>query len=1193
MTHSPLPSNRAAKKEDQRGSHDPIHDPETTRQAVRDIDPNVLQRQASNPKSSVWVGASAGSGKTKVLTDRVLRILLPKSKDEPGSPVHKILCLTFTKAAASEMALRISSILAEWAALPQKSSRDDAGKTLDQELKKLLGREPADYEIEAASKLFAHVIDRPGGGLQIMTIHAFCQSLLGRFPLESQLGPGFEVMEDSDSKKLLQIARAHVLREAGHTSNIQDALGRLAAQLNDTQLDQLLTATTSEREQFQRFLGRYPSRKDLEKTLYNQYGINTKNTPDDIITKAVLLDDFQKNALRIALKHLQESSSTTDQKRGIAIQNWLDQNDAQRQENWNDYVLQFLKADGDPRQTLATKAIRDAYPDTIATLIREQTRILETQDRLKRAFCATLTLDLFEIAQAFLNRYQGLKAEQNVLDFDDLIEKTSHLLQANNQNGQNPMRSWVLYKLDQGLDHIMVDEAQDTNPEQWRILQALCEEFYAGSGMRDDQTRTLFVVGDEKQSIYSFQRASPEEFSRMRSYFAQRFQEAEQSWSPVNLNISFRSTASVLHLVDHVFNHNDMPADPGFTELEHIPFRRRHGGIAELWPVFENEQKKESRIWDPPVQVEDTQTGAQKCAGYIADKIAFWLKTGEVLDSKARAIAPGDILILVRARNKFVGRLIRALKNKDIPVSGEDRMILGDQIAIQDLCALAEFCLLPSDNLTLAALLKSPLIGLEEEELYDIAANRDDTLWQSLQDSPHQDIVAYLENTITAAVQDRPFEFFNHILQNPCPADPVSGWRAIQKRLGQDARDPVEEFLNLAIAFESRTTPNLQNFIQMQKTEAIEIKRQMEESGNAVRIMTVHGSKGLQSPIVILPDTLRSKAYTPGQIDKRLLWPEKTGLETPLFSPRRETDFDLYQETFQSLQARSDEEYRRLLYVALTRAEDRIYITGHQGKQPPLADSWYTYCARAFDAMDDIQEIEDPLLSPYGHKQIQRLYNPHMEEAKPPETKSVPDKQAPPEPDWLLKPAPVEPSPPRPFAPSRPAVQDPAILSPLENTAKRFRRGNLTHKLLQFLPELAMEKRGKAAKLYLDKYAHDLDTAIREEVLTETMKILDDPDFSDLFGPGSMAEVPITGLVGDTLISGQIDRIVITDSDIRIIDYKTNRPPPLKPDDVPEIYLDQMRSYRDAIKEIYPAHTITCLLLWTDGPHMMRLDIPA
>ena len=1157
-------------------------DPEKHGSSIRETDPNVLQGKASDPNSSVWVGASAGTGKTKVLTDRVLRLLLPESESRAGTPAHKILCLTFTKAAASEMALRINKTLAAWAVMDEPE--------LSETLQKLLRRAPCDYELDAARQLFAQVIDT-AGGLKIMTLHSFCQSILGRFPLEAGITPNFTVLDEQGSRELMEQARSQVYKHASQSASspLSHALHNLASTINEDQFRSLLMELSKERGQLQRLLGKTWNIDGLYTNICATLGIVAGQTAKDIILTHCQEENFAAADLREAGRVLYESKRVTDNEKADKILNWLNADLKTRLTTIDTYKSALIKpSDGLPYATMMSKTPSEQYPGLLEAMKNEAERLLDLQEKINKAHCAALTRDLILLGGEIIQNYASLKAKNGVLDFDDLITLTTTLLSGGRENTHalDLMPSWVLYKLDQGLDHILIDEAQDTNPEQWTIIKALAEEFFAGIGTKDDTLRTIFTVGDEKQSIYSFQRASPEEFDIMRTHFNARIKDAALQWDNVNLNTSFRSTRSILEAVDLVFGQQGLNLDPGFSDIKHISARDGQAGLVELWPLFESESVSESDPWDPPINITEARSGANLCAETIANTIQGWLDKGEILESHDRPIQAGDIMILVRTRTAFVNQLIRALKTRNIPVAGHDRMVLNEQLAVQDLMALVEFSLLPSDDLTLACLLKSPLIGLTEEALYNLAVDRKTSLWDAFRhDESLKESKDYLESFINAAHHMHPFEFLSAALARPCPADNISGLRAIKKRLGHDALDPLDELLNAALRYEEDHTPSLQGFIGWQKSGQAQIKREMEESGGQVRIMTVHGSKGLQAPIVIMPDTTRNNRNVPGQADKRLLWPHKTGLNVPLWSPRKDMNFELFKEAYNIIEAKDDQEYRRLLYVAMTRAEERLYVTGYKGKNEPIEDSWYNYIKSALKHSPSVHTLESGIL---------RLSN-KRERAPDKASKNIiaTDHSAQNLPAWLFKSAPAEPSPPQPLVPSRPSESEPAALSPLQaSDQSRFRRGNVTHKLLQFLPDIAADLREPTARKFLARYAQDLNETIRENIIKECIQIMNTSEFAPLFGPGSRAEVPITGLINThELISGQIDRLYIDDDNIWIIDFKTNRPPPQDIKDVPAIYKSQMRAYHDTLRTIYPHHRIHCALLWTDGPLLMPIEI--
>lgn len=1129
---------------------------------TRAIDPNVLQRQAASPVDSIWVGASAGSGKTKVLTDRVLRLLLPRGEHEPGTKPHKILCLTFTKAGANEMALRLSRRLSVWAVEPEER--------LIEELQSLLGKAPAPYEIAAARRLFTQVIDAPGG-LHILTIHAFCQSVLGRFPLEAGLPPHFELLEDAQAAEMLRAAYMHVLRSAEAGSPLQQAIDALAGEVNEDQLFALVRDMSKERSQMGKIFKTYWDENGVYAALCEALSIPAGHFPEKILLQQSENGAFDHSGV-LRAAHALAKGSDTDKSRAQTLYSWVEVPVSRRPALWEDYRSVFLTADGEIRSRLATKAAVTAMPDILEVMGVEAARLVALQDTMDRASCALLTRELLTLGKAVLSGYEALKTQRGALDFDDLIVKTLALLQS--------QAAWVLFKLDQGLDHILIDEAQDTNPEQWQIIAALCEEFYTGRGAKDEVLRTIFTVGDIKQSIYSFQRAAPREFTRMQAYFEQKISESGQNFAEIPMNISFRTTKPVLQAVDSVFSLPEASQGMGHIPVEHFSYREGQAGLVEIHPLFTTPEIEKADPWTPPVEIVESDSGASQLAAHIAETISVWLTTKEILPSRNRPIEAGDVLILVRTRTTFFQQLVRALKDKKIPVSGVDRMVLRDQMAVQDLVAAAQFALLPEDDLTLACLLKSPLIGLDEDELMKLAAYRaeNSSLWEAVKAQTGA-IADYLQGLLDAGMMN-PHAFFSRLLFLPCPANAHSGMQAMRGRLGDDAQDPLDELLNAALVYETTHIPSLQGFVQWHVQGESDIKREMEESAGKVRIMTVHGAKGLQAPIVFLPDTTRTSRQSPARAEGRLLWPEKTGLAVPLWAPRKDGESTFFAGHAGALQARLDEEYRRLLYVAMTRAEDRLYVFGSEGKKASLTDSWYHFIMAGLSALPDADVQENGAV---------RLSLPQV---KPPDRqketpKTTPQIEKPP--SWMHIRAPIE----EMQRAKRPSGLEPAVFSPLsEADTYRFLRGNLTHKLLQFLPTLAEETRAKAALKFMDQNGQELKIEQKQSVIDEVLAIFSQKEWAPLFGKSSQAEVPISGILPDgRLINGQIDRLLVTPQAVYIIDYKTNRPPPLAEKDIPLIYREQMQAYADTLKAIYPGRSIHAALLWTDGPRLMPVTL--
>ena len=1133
-------------------------------------DPDNAQRSAADPAASVWVAASAGTGKTKVLTDRVLSLLLA------GWAPHKILCLTFTKAAAAEMANRLADTLGGWAMA--------ADESLDQELKKLLGRPPDAATKGLARTLFARVLDCPGG-MNILTIHAFCQSLLGRFPLEAGVAPHFTVMDDLDAREMLLDARQDVLRRARAEAGggaLLAALRLMASLVHEQTFGDLLDDLARQRGRLTRLLddhGGQPERAAA--TLATALGLTPGTTPGEVIAEAAADGAFDHGALGNAALVLQ-GGAKTDQAKGEKMAPWLAADAGRRADSLWDYARAFLTQGlSEPFAKLMTNKLADSHADAMAAIATEAARLIDAARRHRAAVCLRATTALLVLGAALIEAYRARKQARALLDYDDLIDAASGLL------ARPGIAPWVLYKLDGGIDHILIDEAQDTNPEQWKVVEALALEFFTGESARQD-TRTLFAVGDAKQSIYSFQRADPAAFVAMRDLFADRVKGAERSWREVALTVSFRSVPAVLDAVDAVFARPQAAAgvDLDGHAITHQAWRIGQAGLVELWPPVEALEADPVAPWKPPVERIRGDDPQARLAGLVAGRIGAMIN-GEMLESRGRAIRPGDILVLVRRRTPFVDYLVRALKERAIAVAGADRMRLEEQIAVMDLAALGQFVLLPEDDLTLACVLKGPVVGLTEDQLFDLAHGRQGTLWRELarrQDGHAAFAAAFalLNGLLGRADFAPPFEFFAHIL------GPLGGRRRLVQRLGPDAEDAINEFVNLALAFEQTHAASLQGFLHWFQAGGLEIKRDLEQGDrDVVRIMTVHGAKGLQAPVVFLPDTLGVPSISP-----RLLWPEsaKDGARVLLWPPAAAWREPLGIGEIEARGRAGLAEYRRLLYVAMTRAEDRLYVCGWQGKNKPDAGNWHELIGAAL--ADKTDPEEDAFLAAAGETRSASVLRLRSSQDRP----APPAEQAQgalipvPLPGWAEIPLPADTEPSSPLAPSRGQQDEPAARSPLgADGGLRFRRGRLVHKLLETLPDIEPLRRTEVARLFLNSPAHGLTAGEAEALLAETLAVMDAPAHAALFAPGSLAEVPVVGVIGGYAVSGQVDRLAVTEAGVDIVDYKTNRPPPATPEGVAPVYVGQMSAYRALLRRIYPGRAVRCWLLWTDGPRLMEV----
>lgn len=1130
------------------------------------------KRTASDPSLSAWIAASAGTGKTQVLTDRVIRLLLAGSRPE------RILCLTFTNAAAAEMALRIERRLGRWAI----SSEGE----LDAAVHALTGEKPDDALRSRARRLFAETLDAPGG-LKVMTIHAFCQSLLRRFPLEAGIAPHFEVMDERTAEELLAAAQHAVLARARQGDPaLQAALAEVASHTTESGFAELMGHLGAARGRLRALSHRHLDLDGLVQAIRKLLRVGAEETVESVVADASAEGSIDRAGLARASRMLAQGS-TADHHRAALIGAWLEA-DEDHAGGFEAYLDVFFTRDRLPREMLATKDVRTADPETEGILRREQARLREVIERRNAAAVAGATAALLRLGAAMLEAYERQKRVHARLDYDDLILAAGDLLE---RPGVAP---WVLYKLDGGLDHILVDEGQDTSPDQWRVIAALAEEFFAGEGARERE-RTLFVVGDEKQSIFSFQGADLAALETIREHFRDRAAAAGRAWKEGELDLSFRSTEAVLRAVDRVFAREAARDGVGFGDrsIRHEPTRRGQAGLVEVWPPVGPARRPPRAPWEPPVRREEADDPAARLAGHIARTIHGWLDRGEPLESRARPIRPGDVMVLVQRRGTFVENLVRELKALDVPVAGIDRIVLTDHLAVMDLVALGQFLLLPEDDLTLATVLKGPLVALNEDELFALAHDRGrQSLWRTLERRRNERGAFARAHDYLAALLSRadyvpPFELYSELLgAPPAHGEARSGRTALLRRLGMDAGDPIDELLNLALAYERLHPPSLQGFLHWLVVGRTEVKREAEVGRDEVRVMTVHGAKGLQAPIVLLPDTMR----LPPSRGTRLLWHEDDG-GALLWPGRAAFAEERCREAKDAAERRELEEYRRLLYVALTRAEDRLYICGWHGPRRPPEGCWYQLVR---DALEDVAEPFDFERAAPGAWSGQGLRLVGPQEGPPEEEEIRPGLARLPEalPAFVLAPPQAEPTPPKPLAPSRPAAGEPSAGSPLAGAGDRAprARGRLVHRLFELLPEIAPEARAEACRRLVAHPAHGLDPRTQAALAERVLAILDDPRFAPLFAPSSGAEVPLIGRVRDVVIAGQVDRLVVDDDEILVVDFKTNRPPPRSQAEVPPAYLKQMAAYRAVLSEIYPDRPVRCALMWTEGPVLMPLS---
>lgn len=1111
----------------------------------------ALQDAAADPRASVFVSASAGTGKTHVLTNRVLRLLL----QENVAP-EKILCLTYTKAAAAEMANRIQDRLAAWAVEPEAR--------LSAAIRDLTGDIPEIETITRARRLFARVLDAPGG-LRIETIHAFCQSLLGRFPVEVGLPPRFEALDDEAAGLLLAEATGEVLSDPD--PELVDAVQHLSGLVSDIAFEGLVGSFIALRTRLSEDL----SRKGLTRHLADLARLFGRKAEDkggraEVIARFAARRQRDFAPLENAVAALR-GGTATDQKMAAALAQ------VRVAFDYDAYAAVFLTSTGEPRKNPMTKKLGERFPVERDWMAAEAAALATLEAEATAAEVHLASRALLILGTAILERYTRAKARRRAIDYDDMVLKARDLLT------RGAAAPWVLYKLDGGIDHLLIDEAQDTSPAQWQLVRALTGEFFAGDGAQG-RHRTVFAVGDTKQSIYSFQGAAPEIFGAERQRTDSAAREAGKLFRPIELDTSFRTAPAVLALVDAVFA---LPqARDGVVEggvLRHVAHRAGAAGSIELWPVEEGEAVDEAEAWSPAEVAARGRSAEDMLAERIAAAIRAELDAGAPLPARGRPLQPGDIMVLVRRRTGFVDALTRACKARGVPVAGSDRMSLAAQLGVRDLIAMGRFALLPDDDLTLATVLKGPFVGLGEEALFDLAHDRGrDTLWRrlvALADTRPDFAAAHAALAAVLARADyvTPFTFFSRLL------DEGGGRRRLIGRLGAEAIEPIEEFLSHALRHEADEAPSLEQFLHAVESGGTELKRDLDRGRNELRILTVHASKGLEAPVVILPDT----TSLPGVRESLLM----TDGGLPVFAIEGAGTVPVVAALRETLRAAALREYRRLLYVALTRAEDRLVVCGWRaGKKKDRnfeEGSWYDLVSAAFPA--DAEELEA------GPGFVIRRKSGVQRDAVGEKSHKSAASAAPlPLPAWALRPAPEESRPSDPLSPSRLADADLGVASPLAlASGGRFLRGRLVHRMLELLPDLPAPLRGPAAARFLAARAGDLPAGERDGLAAETLAVLDHGEFGAVFGPGSRPEVPIAALLGTTSVLGQIDRLVVLPERVLIVDFKTDRPSPSDWRAVAPGYLRQLALYRAAVSRLFPGKPVEAALLWTETPRLMPI----
>lgn len=1058
---------------------------------------SIAQKQALDPTYSCWVEASAGTGKTTVLIDRVLSLLLF------GVKASDILCLTFTKAAGAEMENRLRDKLHRWAILEDVPLRG--------ELLEFLGHSFSEDMLKKSRGLFKTVLGS-SYGIRIQTIHGFCQSLLRAFPLEAGLFPHFKIMTDTEKKKLIEESSTELWKKLK-----KEEAKFIASCFSEDQFHQFLQFLLEQKEKLHSV-----TQKELRDNLRGILGFNE--------TQIDLKKFFQSCT---EIYEVVKPCAHSDVKICQELMNFHTASLEEMQDRFQSYKTLFLTAEGTVRKKLFSKEFEKKFPDISAALSLEAERVFSFHQNIVKKNCFDQSSLLGSVAIKFVALYESVKLKNAWIDYDDLILRARDLLR------HADMKPWILEKLDYKLNHILVDEAQDTSQIQWDLVLALIEEFCADNDQ--DSGRTFFVVGDLKQSIYSFQGACPKTFMLAKKSF-----QTLPRHRVIDLSLSYRATPTILDFVDRTFSYMGTHRSQAAL-FSHEAARQKERGIVEIWPLFSAEKKEKLSEWDVPRTPYLAESSRRLLAQKIASQLKEWFDRGEFLESKNRPLEPKDIMILVRRRDAFMEELIKALKENSIPVTGVDRIALTEQLVIKDLLCLCDVLLLPEDDLSLAVLLKSPLFGWEEKELFDVCQRESSqSLWDSVLQSSFSKVIQEILELQIRSKNQTPYSFFSFVLNE------WGGKNRFLKRLGPEIEDVLEEFLLVCLSYEETQGVDLQQFVYWMREQNIEVKRSTKQTEeNQVRVMTVHGAKGLQSPIVFLPDTTQVPVSQKQLIYKRdsnvLIWADRETRQLEGLESFFDKSSDL-------------QEYYRLLYVAMTRAEDRLYISGWGQQEKLDPNAWYAVLSETikscgdpifYDGLGTVFRYGNLPINSIGTKK--RECSGHMDQP----------------PKWLTE----------KWSDKEGVSSCYRLERPLSDEQKK---GNIIHKILQWMVYQKVDQRSSLVKDYIDHLL--ISDEMKVQIKASIRNVLSHPEFCHILEKQLKTEVPILGYSDHQRSNCIIDLLAIDHEEktIQIVDYKTGvflEDYRLNP---PSEYKNQLGLYKNLVQDIYPGYKVLNFLFWID-----------
>lgn len=1170
-------------------------DTQKARKARADV-ATQAQMAAMRPQGSVQVAAAAGTGKTHVLTRRFLRLLLEDGHLRPS----EILAVTYTKAGATEMRNRLTEILARWAVMPE----NELSKTLTE----ILERTPAANTLSRARALFTDVLDDPVG-IRVLTVHSFCQSLLAQFPLEAGINAGFRILEGREAEALLQEKVAQTYTHMADWTPDQSpywwAFSWMVTHLADASLQSEFKDYVENRRRYERLFQNGGGLEGVLADLAEALDIPLPDAPPDKILAEVesrQLADLENHRgfLKAFAEALAEDKGVVAQGNKDRLNSFLAAtSQEEKHERLPELYAVFETTKGAKRAKIVPAGVAKAWPgmpdeaDGFYCVLEGHK---ETLNKYKTYFkTASYLVMAHEIGQ----RYAEAKHSQGMLDFEDLIRHSKNLL-----TGDAGKAAWVRFKMDGHIRHIMLDEAQDTDSDQWDIVRALIDDFFTGQGQHEGQNmegalnRTFFAVGDGKQAIYRFRGAERHVFEGMLPEISQMAAPAGHQVRFVDLNTSFRSSNVILDFVDSVFSTpENRHAIDGQTEpLKHEAFHLGAGGRVEILPPEPAQKPDRSTVysWQLPLpdrRTDGEETPRMRLFNRLATRLKTLIEQQPFLATEGRFLVPSDIMVLCRTSG-HMELFLNALATTGVTASKTGDLELAQAPAVTDLMAVLRFLANPTDDLSLLHALRSPLFGLTNAELEQLrqrhASGRSPTYFKTLCRMPDAGFAA-MASTLKNLLNQVDLATPHQLLQKTLGTSQGRGnllWRytgATDSAAAETINQALDSFLDAALDYSSKEGTSLIGFLHWFDQGGLRIKIEAGANKNAVQVMTAHASKGLQAPVVVLPETGTS-FYSQSKTDHKL-W--RVDGETHqddlfLFGASEQHRTSLQSALMKAEKQRVFDDEMRLLYVALTRAQEHLIIAA---TAPAKEDNWYTLMTEQIQA-----DGENPAWQ--KHPDGTLLYQEkHLFTDAPvkPDATPEPENEAPPLPAWVQT---------RPEAEHRAenilAGENPGE-NPGENraaqlmegeTRQKYRRGLLLHRLLEVLPGLPDDNtRRQKGRNFLAYSGTDFCSEKREQLLADALAVI--ASHPELFGEGYRPEATLA--MADKQgrrLKGRVDCLRLTPDTVYITDYKTDVTPP---ETVPAAYRKQLQAYAAMARSIWPDRAVKTAILWTT-PTPPRLD---